>query len=123
MLRLASPASAAGSFPSRSPVRRLAPLTAPAAVCSAPVKRSSALIILLLLVAVLTIGLVPLAAAQEGGVIEPAVVISDDAGDTEDPAWTFRYLVPTVLATSAVVLGLTVLLYGVRLRGRYRVVR
>ena len=87
-------------------------------------KRSSTpILILLLMVAILTVGLAPLAAAQEGGVIEPAVVISDDAGDTDDPAWTFRYLVPTVLAISVVVLLLTVLLYGVRLRGRYRVVR
>ena len=81
------------------------------------------MIILLLLAAILIAGVAPIAAAQEGGGSEPAIVISDDAGDADEPAWTFRFLVPTVLAISAIALVLTALLYGVRLRGRYRVVR
>jgi hypothetical protein len=69
------------------------------------------------------------ASAQEGGVDsandrQPAVVIPDDEGGAEEAeAWTFRFLVPTVAAMSALALTVTVLWYGVRVRGRYRVAR
>lgn len=53
----------------------------------------------------------------------PAVVLSEDAGAEDEAAWTFRYLVPTVLAISVMTLALVFFLYGYRVRGRYRVVR
>ena len=54
---------------------------------------------------------------------EPAVVISDEPVVEEDDPWIFRYLVPTLMAMMAVVLAVVAIGYGVRLRGRYRVVR
>ena len=51
----------------------------------------------------------------------PAVVIEDDAPAVEEDAWTFRYLVPTLMgATGIAILGVA-LGYAVRVRGRYRV--
>ena len=70
---------------------------------------------------------VPPAFAQEEAELpadqQPAVVVSESGGTEEDEAWTFRFLVPTVLAISAIALVATVLVYGIRVRGRYRVVR
>ena len=54
---------------------------------------------------------------------EPAVVISDEPVVEEDDPWIFRYLVPTLVAMAALVLAVVAVGYGVRLRGRYRVVR
>ena len=53
----------------------------------------------------------------------PAVVLSDEAAQEDDAAWTFRYLVPTVLALSGLTLAPVLFSYGLRVRGRYRVVR
>ncbi|HAX81014.1 MAG TPA: hypothetical protein DCY40_00405 [Actinobacteria bacterium] len=53
----------------------------------------------------------------------PAVVLDEGAPIEAEPAWTFRFMVPTVLAISGLVLAIAVIGYGVRLRGRYRVVR
>lgn len=53
----------------------------------------------------------------------PAVTVGEPAPTPEDEAWTFRFLVPTLLAMSAVGLGLTVLAYARRVKGRYRVAR
>ena len=53
----------------------------------------------------------------------PAVVVDEGAPVVAEPAWTFRFLVPTVLAVSGLVLAIAMIGYGVRLRGRYRVVR
>ncbi|MCJ7726336.1 MAG: hypothetical protein MUP76_08130 [Acidimicrobiia bacterium] len=54
---------------------------------------------------------------------EPAVVLSDGSAVIDDPAWTFRYLVPTLLViTGAAVLGVLVW-YGFGVKGRYRVAR
>ena len=53
----------------------------------------------------------------------PAVVVDDGAPPEAEEAWTFRYLVPTVLALSGLVVAATVIGYGVRVRSRYRVVR
>lgn len=65
----------------------------------------------------------PMATAQEqpasGDV--PAVVVDDGGGDVKDQAWTFRYLVPTLVIASSLALAVVVLGYGVRVRGRYRV--
>lgn len=52
---------------------------------------------------------------------EPAVVIEDSEGAPEDEAWTFRYLVPTLMVlTLALVVGL-VAWYQRGFSGRYRV--
>jgi len=77
------------------------------------------------LVAVATIGVAPLAFAQEGPgrADEPAVVIDEGGAVEEDAAWTFRFLVPTLVVVTGVALAGTVLFYGVRVKGRYRVVR
>ncbi|MCB2224409.1 MAG: hypothetical protein KQH83_09600 [Actinobacteria bacterium] len=62
------------------------------------------------------------AASFEPGA-EPAVVVTDPAADDADPAWTFRYLVPTAITLSALVLAGFAVGYGVRIKGRYRVAR
>jgi hypothetical protein len=54
---------------------------------------------------------------------EPAVVVSDAGAAADEPAWTFRFLVPTLLALSGLVLVALVIGYGVRVKGRYRVSR
>lgn len=43
------------------------------------------------------------------------------AEELEDAAWTFRYLVPTALVLSALIVVGVVGRYGVGVRGRYRV--
>jgi hypothetical protein len=53
---------------------------------------------------------------------EPAVVVQPEAEVSEED-WTFRFLVPTVLAISGLVIAITAIGYGVRVRSRYRVVR
>jgi hypothetical protein len=87
--------------------------------------------------AFLLVGVGPVLAQEEGGdeapAVQtettfaegeaPAVVLSDDAAQEDEPAWTFRYLVPTVLAISGLTLAAVILSYGLRVRGRYRVVR
>ncbi len=64
------------------------------------------------------------AVAQEGTVDQdgPAVVIEDEPPAIEEDAWTYRFLVPGLLGVSAVAIFIVVLGYGVRVRGRYRVV-
>jgi hypothetical protein len=52
---------------------------------------------------------------------QPAVILEDDSDEAEDEAWTFRFLVPTLIGGSGLVLLAVVLGYGVRIRGRYRV--
>ena len=53
---------------------------------------------------------------------EPAVVLEDAAPADEEPAWTFRFLVPTVLAIAVAGVVATIAVYALRIRGRYRVV-
>ena len=54
---------------------------------------------------------------------EPAVVLTESAPLADDAAWTFRYLVPSLLVLSGLaIIGLFVW-YGVGIKGRYRVVR
>lgn len=71
------------------------------------------------------LGMAPAAFAQDAPPPgdEPAVVFDEGAAAPEDQAWTFRFLVPTVLAMSGLIVLVTVVGYGVRVRGRYRVVR
>ncbi|HSR16272.1 MAG TPA: hypothetical protein VLL51_10990 [Gemmatimonadales bacterium] len=54
---------------------------------------------------------------------EPAVVLQPEQPAAETQAWTFRYLVPTLLTLASLVLLAVLLYYGFRVRGRYRVVR
>jgi hypothetical protein len=54
---------------------------------------------------------------------EPAVVVSDGAVPADDPAWTFRYLVPTLMVVSGAALAGLVVWYGLGVKGRYRVAR
>ena len=54
---------------------------------------------------------------------EPAVVLSEGGEVADDPAWTFRFLVPTLLALSGLVLVGLIVGYGVGVKGRYRVAR
>jgi hypothetical protein len=68
------------------------------------------------------VGAAPAIAQEEmTGDNAPAVVLEDDAPAVEEDAWTFRYLVPTLLGmTGIAILGIG-LGYAVRIRGRYRV--
>ena len=54
---------------------------------------------------------------------EPALIISDEAAAEDDPAWTFRYLVPTLLVLTALILAVVAVAYAIRVKGRYRVAR
>ncbi len=65
----------------------------------------------------------PAAAAATVVAQEPAVEVPEEPPADEEPPWTARYLAPTVLALGAVVLALVVVVYAIRVRGRYRVVR
>jgi len=52
---------------------------------------------------------------------EPAVILEDSGESEPEPAWTFRYLVPTFLAITVLGMGVT----GYRwyqLRSKYQVV-
>ncbi len=51
----------------------------------------------------------------------PAVEAPDEEVDEEDQPWTARYLAPATLLLGLVAVGGSVLYYGVRVRGRYRV--
>ncbi len=70
----------------------------------------------------LILGVAP-SGAQEAPGDTPAVVVDEGAPVPTEDAWTFRFLVPTVLALSGLIVVATVVGYGVRVRGRYRVVR
>jgi hypothetical protein len=54
---------------------------------------------------------------------EPAVVVPAGAADDEEPAWTFRYLVPTLLVVTGLALVALIVRYGLGVKGRYRVAR
>ena len=53
----------------------------------------------------------------------PAVVVDTTPTPIVEDAWTFRFLVPTVLVVSGLALVGALAAYGVRVRGRYRVAR
>jgi len=79
-------------------------------------------ILLVLCAALLALGLTP-ALAQEDmtGEDAPAVVLETESEPPEEEAWTFRFLVPTLLVATAVAVPLVIVAYGVRVRSRYRV--
>lgn len=78
-------------------------------------------ILVVLLALLLALGLTGPVLAQEAP--EPAVVVADEAPPPEDDPWTFRFLVPTVLAMSGMALLVVIVAYGRRVKGRYRVAR
>jgi hypothetical protein len=54
---------------------------------------------------------------------EPAVVVPEQAAEEGEAAWTFRFLIPTLLAGSGLALAAIAVLYGVGVKARFRVVR
>lgn len=85
-----------------------------------------------------TVVLVPAAfsvAEEEGGAevtettvgfepgTEPAVVLSESTPVDDDAAWTFRYLVPSLLVLSGLAIAGLFVWYGLGIKGRYRVAR
>ena len=81
----------------------------------------------LLLLTVLAVLAVPLMAAADSNALVlaadevPAVETPPDAAEEEEEPWTARYLAPTTLLLGLVALGGSLLYYGLRVRGRYRV--
>lgn len=53
----------------------------------------------------------------------PAVVVDEEAEPPAEDAWTFRFLVPTLLVMTGIALVGVVVTYRVRVQGRYRVSR
>ena len=90
-------------------------------VSSASMARVRILIALVCLA--FALGVAPGGAQETPSGDTPAVVVDDGAPIEADDAWTFRFLVPTVLALSGIALAVTVIGYRVRIRSRYRVVR
>jgi hypothetical protein len=92
------------------------------------VTRLRSLLVLALLLALVAVAGAGPASAQEpadqapSGLVPAGTVPPSDQA-AEDEAWTFRFLVPTLLALAGLTLAAVVLFYGVRVRGRYRVVR
>jgi hypothetical protein len=52
---------------------------------------------------------------------EPAVILDSTEGAEPEPAWTFRYLVPTFLVLTLLGVGVTAFRWF-RLRSRYQIV-
>jgi hypothetical protein len=52
----------------------------------------------------------------------PAVVVEEPAPAPEEEAWTFRFLIPTLVGATALAIAAVAIGYGVRVRARYRVV-
>jgi hypothetical protein len=63
-----------------------------------------------------------LAQAEEMDRSGPAVVVEEPAPAPEDEAWTFRFLIPTLVGATGLAIAAVVIGYGVRVRARYRVV-
>lgn len=89
--------------------------------------RRPLLFLLLLAVSVMAVSAPALATdepepemVQEFEGAEPAVILDDSGGSEPEPAWTFRYLVPTFLVLTLIGIGIT----GYRwyqLRSRYQI--
>ena len=63
----------------------------------------------------------PTTAVSEGG-IAPAELAPAPAEDESEDQWTARFLAPTVAILGALGVVAAFIMYGIRLRGRYRVV-
>lgn len=77
---------------------------------------------MILALAVMAFGLGGVAWAGPSG-DEPAVELVPEATIEEDSAWTFRFLIPTLLVMGALGVGLSVFIYVRNVKGRYRVAR
>jgi hypothetical protein len=51
----------------------------------------------------------------------PAVVLDQEAAPIEEEAWTFRFLIPTLILGTGAAVFAVVAGYGLRVRARYRV--
>lgn len=72
---------------------------------------------------ILTLSLTGLLLAPAAGASEPAVPASPPPVDDVLPDWTYRYLIPTLLALALVVVVATTVQYFLRVvRKRYKVV-
>jgi hypothetical protein len=85
-------------------------------------KRFVALVLLIFTVAAPVQALTPvqgvsLQIAQE----EPAVVLDDSEGAPEETAWTFRFLVPTLMVLTVALVGGLIVWYQQGFNRRYRV--
>jgi hypothetical protein len=58
---------------------------------------------------------------SEGGVVPAELAPAPEADEAED-AWTAKFLAPTVAILGVLGIAFALLLYGVKLRARYRVV-
>lgn len=78
-------------------------------------------LLLLLLATLLTFPVAALAQESEEPASEdvPAVVVEGGDEAEEDEAWTFRYMVPTFMALTGLVVVAVVVGYFVRVRSRY----
>jgi hypothetical protein len=65
----------------------------------------------------------PALAQEEMAGDGPAVVIESEPESIDEEAWTFRFLVPTLLLATVIAVPLVIVGYGVRVRGRYRVIQ
>lgn len=71
--------------------------------------------------------------AQEPAVEAPADLLPDERPESEriaeteaaieGEAWTFRFLVPSALVLSVIVIVVALIWYGVRIQARYRVAK
>lgn len=94
-------------------------------------KRLRTVLVFALVALVLVIG--PAALAQTDSTVDststtivgdaPALVVDTTPAPAAEDAWTFRFLVPTLLAISGIALVGVVAGYGLRIRSRYRVAR
>lgn len=56
-------------------------------------------------------------------IAQPYVEVEPPADEADEPQWTYRYLIPTVVALTVVLIIGTVIMYFVKVvRGRYTVV-
>ncbi|HSM01577.1 MAG TPA: hypothetical protein VK960_03925 [Acidimicrobiia bacterium] len=82
---------------------------------------------LALIAIVLALGAMPAASAGEGEAPSPesgpVVIVGEEAEPPAEDAWTFRFLVPTLLVLSGVVVAGVLVGYAVRIKGRYRVIQ
>lgn len=57
------------------------------------------------------------------GVPEPAIIVTENEGIPDEPAWTYRYLIPTSIAIATiVVLGNIIQYFRKVVKKRYKVV-
>ena len=57
------------------------------------------------------------------GVPEPAVLVTNNEGISEEPAWTYRYLIPTSVAIATIIiLGNVIQYFRIVVKKRYTIV-